>query len=135
MKIIFAVMLALLSTLGASAQDLKSVQKIYVGAMGKSDEAERFRLLLGDQLTKKGFTVVDDQSKADGTLSGVLAVRVYDDDSVARATVILSSADGVRLWSKDFGPHFGFKNKKGSDPVGYRAQDVASELHTIIKIK
>lgn len=31
-------------------------QKIYVGEMGQSDEAARFRILLGDGLTKVGFT-------------------------------------------------------------------------------
>jgi len=105
--------------------NLKSVQKIYVGPMGQSDEAERFRILLGNELSKVGFTVVDSDSKADAILSGILTVRVYAEESRARATVSLSNSDGVRLWSKDFEPrvHFG-----GRDTVKLRAEDVAKDL-------
>jgi hypothetical protein len=127
MKVIIAtIALALLTAVGASAQDLRSTQKIYVGEMGQSDEAARFRILLGDELTKAGFTVVDSVSKADATLSGIMTVRVYDDSSIARATVSLTSSDGVRLWGKDFEPraHFG----RGSDTVRFRAQDIAKNL-------
>lgn len=35
--------------------DLRDVRKIYVGDMGTADEAERFRFLLEEQLTKKAF--------------------------------------------------------------------------------
>jgi hypothetical protein len=93
--------------------------------MGQSDEAERFRILLGDELTKVGFTVVDNESKADAVLSGVLTVRVYAEQSRARATVSLTSSDDVRLRGKDFEPrvHFG-----GGDTVKLRAEDVAKDL-------
>jgi hypothetical protein len=116
----------------APTPSLKTVQKIYVGPMGQSDEAERFRILLGDELTKVGFTVVDNQSKADATLSGILTVRVYADESRARATVSLTSSDGVRLWGKDFEPriHFG-----GRDTVKLRSEEVAKDLRKESKKK
>lgn len=34
---------------------LSSVKKIHVGSMGQSDEAERFRMLLEEELSKAGF--------------------------------------------------------------------------------
>lgn len=55
---------------------LNAVRKIHVGSMGETDEAERFRLLFEDELSRKGFTVVDVAEKADAVLTGVLSVRV-----------------------------------------------------------
>ena len=49
---------------------LHLVRKIYVEAMGSSAEAARFRLLLEDQLSGKGFTVVDRPENADAILGG-----------------------------------------------------------------
>jgi hypothetical protein len=98
--------------------------------MGQSDEAERFRLLLGDQLTRVGFTVVDSDSKADAILSGILTVRVHAEESNAQATVSLSGLAGVRLWAKDFEPrlHYNFNIVKSSDTVKLRAEEVARDL-------
>lgn len=101
------------------------VQKIYVGEMGNSDEAARFRLLLDEKLSKKGFTVVDKEEKADAILIGALSVRVYDDGSVARATVQLKSPNGERLWGGNFTPRTTFKRK---DTVELRAEDIANRL-------
>jgi hypothetical protein len=50
---------------------------------------------------KVGFTVVDNDSKADAILSGVLTVRVHAEESNAQATVSLSGPGSVRLWTKD----------------------------------
>ena len=44
---------------------LHAVQKIYVEDMGVSPEAMRFRLLLEDQLSVNGFTVVAKRNEAD----------------------------------------------------------------------
>ena len=70
--------------------------------MGQSDESERFRILLEGELTKAGFTSVDAAEKAGGVLTGALAIRVYADESIARATVVLKTPDGRHLWGKDF---------------------------------
>ncbi len=94
--------------------------------MGKSDEAERFRLLLINELDKVGFVTTDDSKAADSVLTGVLSVRVYADESLARVTVVLKAADGQRIWGQDFEPHFKFGGTK--DTVKLRSQDVAKAL-------
>lgn len=105
---------------------LAGVEKIYVGSMGQADEAERFRLLLEQELNRVGFRVVGRAEDADAILSGVLTVRVYADTSRARATVVLKSPDGEVLWSGDFEPRFSFRAP--SDTVKFRAQNIAKKL-------
>ena len=106
---------------------LHLVQKIYVGEMGTSDEAARFRLLLEEELTKKDFIVTTKPDGADAILTGVLAVRVYADESLARATVRLKSQSDAVLWSGDFQPKSAFF-KRVSDTVKFRAQNIAEKL-------
>ncbi|MDD5544930.1 MAG: hypothetical protein PHX83_17320 [Acidobacteriia bacterium] len=105
---------------------LQSVHKVYVGEMGTTDEAARFRMLLAQELSKKGFIVVDQAQNADAILTGILTVRVYADTSIARATVQLKSANGEILWAGDFQPKRTFKSV--SDTVKFRAQNVADAL-------
>jgi hypothetical protein len=107
---------------------LQEVRKVYVGEVGKGDEAARFRLLLQDELSKKGFTVVDCADTADGVLTGVLSVRVMDDKSQARAYMTLATPSGERLWAKDFGERIFTNPFKHVEPVKLRAQDVAKGL-------
>ena len=104
---------------------LHGIHRIYVGSMGQSDEAERFRMLLQDELGRAGFLTADSEQDADAILTGALAVRVYADESLARATVVLKDRGGARLWSNDFQPRFHFG---GKDTVKLRAQDVAKAL-------
>jgi hypothetical protein len=112
-----------------STPSLKSLRKIYVGPMGQSDEAERFRILLGNELTKVGFEVVDNESKADATLSGVLTVRVYSKESIAQATMNLTTSGGVHLWGKDFEPRvIEPRLHPQDDTVKLRAEEVAKDL-------
>jgi hypothetical protein len=108
---------------------LAEVRKIYVGDMGRDDEAERFRLLLEEQLTRRGFTVVGRPEDADAVLTGALSVRVYDEKSEARVFVRLESPSGARLWSRDFG-HKRFKVNPLSlkEPTRRRAEEVAETL-------
>jgi len=112
--------------IGQQKPALSTIKRIHVGSMGQSDEAERFRLLLAEELVRTGFDVVDDAKLADAVLTGSLAVRVYAEDLTARVTVVLKSPDGVRLWGNDFGPHYSFRGAR--DPVKRRAQDVAKAL-------
>ncbi|MDQ3804632.1 MAG: hypothetical protein M3416_12460 [Acidobacteriota bacterium] len=109
---------------------LGEVRKIYVGDMGRDDEAERFRLLLEEQLSRRGFTVVGRPEEADAVLTGALSVRVYDEKSEARVFVRLESQSGARLWSRDFG-HKRFKVNPLSlkEPTRRRAEEVAQALH------
>ena len=118
-------LLALVLPIHAGDNSLASVSKIYIGPMGQNDEAERFRILLDTELTKAGFTPVDAPEKADGVLTGALAVRVYADESIARVTVVLKTPDGKHLWDGDFQPHGHWGR---IDTVKLRAQDVAKAL-------
>ena len=124
--LIFAWSLLAIPCIAQGSGSLASVKKIHVGSMGQSDEAERFQLLLVDELGKAGFVTTDDVASADAVLTGVLAVRVYSDESLARVTTVLKTPDGVRLWGRDFEPHTSFKFQR--DTVKLRAQDVAKTL-------
>ena len=104
------------------------VQKIYVGDMGGADEADRFRLLLEEQLMKRGFTIVERAENADAILTGALSVRVFDDKSEARAFVRLTTPGGERIWSKDFGSRLLTNPFKRAEPVKRRAEEVANRL-------
>lgn len=104
------------------------IQKIFVGDMGKADEASRFRLLLEDELTKRGFTVVDSADQADGVLTGVLSLRVLDEKSQARVYVTMNAPGGQRIWARDFGERVLVNPFKRIEPVKRRAQEVAKEL-------
>jgi hypothetical protein len=96
--------------------------------MGKADEASRFRLLLEDELAKRGFTIVDSADQADGVLTGVLSLRVLDEKSQARVYVTMSSPGGQRIWARDFGERVLVNPFKRAEPVKRRAQEVAKEL-------
>ncbi len=115
---------------------LHLVEKIYIGEMGSTDEATRFRLLLEDKLTERGFTVVDKAEKADALLSGALSVSpggAYGRSDVA-VTVRLVSAGGERLWSINlpkpvtFAGAFKVRGLRIREPVEYRADELAREL-------
>jgi hypothetical protein len=114
------------------AQDLSElrlheVHNIYVGNMGDDDEAGRFRLLVEEQVARKGFAVVDSAEKADAILTGALSVRVHRNSSTARVYVTLHTPKGQRLWGRDFGSKM-TNIFSLSEPVKLRAQDVANGL-------
>ena len=109
--------------------DLRDVRKIYVGDMGSTDDAERFRFLLEEQLKRRGFTVVPTAGEADAVLSGVVSVRVLDEKSEARAFVKLEDASGRRLWARDFGHKKILVNPfSRQEPTKRRAEEIAKEL-------
>jgi len=110
----------------ATSPDLWKIQKIYVGEMGQSDEAARFRLLLEEQLSKSKYIVVSQPADAEATLSGILTVRVYANTATARATVRLKSPGGEPLWSGEFEPLRHYSGTK--DPVKLHAEYVAAYL-------
>lgn len=113
----------------AEAAALHHVQKIYIADMGDGDSAERFRLLLEDQLLRKGFTTVLRESQADAVLGGVLSLPPFDDsEGNARVTVQMRSpASGTLLWTGNFGPKLtGFFRFK--DPLKILAEAMANRL-------
>ncbi|HVF51152.1 MAG TPA: hypothetical protein VNA19_13750 [Pyrinomonadaceae bacterium] len=111
----------------SEATRLHQVQRIYIGDMGDRDSAERFRLLLEEQLVKRGFGVVLREEQADAILGGVLSMPVLEAESDARITAQLRTPGGQLLWSGNFGPKltsfFRFK-----DPLKLRAEELANRL-------
>ncbi len=113
----------------SSVERLSQVHSIYVGEMGKSDDSERFRLLLADYLLKQGFVIVDKAEDADAKLTGVLATQLESGTTQARVTAQLKSG-GRMLWGRDIGVRrdkfrIGFKYR---DNVKLRAEDLAKAL-------
>lgn len=107
---------------------LHKVEKIFVGDMGQGNEAERFRLLLAQELSRANFKPVDKAEEADAVLTGVLVVRTYELNSAATATVVLKTAKGEKVWESGFDPPKKRKVKRPSDPVMFQAQDIVFHL-------
>lgn len=114
---------------------LHQVQKLYLEEVGTSAEAARFRLLLEDKLSEKGFTIVDKPEKADAILSGALSVSpagLYGGTSDVGVTVQLKSPAGERLWSGNFAGQVitlgVISSLKFKDIVEYRAKELAKKL-------
>ncbi|HEY5883621.1 MAG TPA: hypothetical protein VIT88_02995 [Pyrinomonadaceae bacterium] len=123
--------------LQAKPSALHLVQKIYVDEMGTSAEALRFRLLLEDQLSAKGFTVVDRPEKADAVLGGALSVNhsgIFGGDADVGVTTRLTSAAGERLWGHNAGGQITIFNPvsalKVKEPIEYRAKELAKRLRS-----
>ena len=115
---------------------LQKVQKIYVGDMGAAVEAERFRLMLEEQLLKRGFDVASKAEEADASLTGVLDVRYYDYEYnySASATVRLISSGEELLWAKDFAERGYVMNPfNRKEPMRRRAEEIAEALKREIK--
>lgn len=114
------------------ARNLEEVRRIYIGEMGKEDEAERFRSLLREKLSEH-FTVTDTAEDADSILKGVVATQLSEGTTQARASVTLTSLDGRTLWSDNFGVHWVWSASKRRDSVNLRAEDVANGLYSAWK--
>jgi hypothetical protein len=72
-------------------------------SMGQSDDAERFRLLLAEELKKARFAIADNADSAGGVITGTVTVQAHD--TLVFATVVLNAPSGERLWHGDFHPH------------------------------
>ena len=114
---------------------LHAVQKIYVEDMGVSPEAMRFRLLLEDQLSGNGFTVVAKRNEADAVLDGAVSVvrpGIFGGPADINVTVRLNSSNGDRLWSVNTGGQIVILNPVSSlkfkEPLEYRAKELAKKL-------
>ena len=109
-----------------SVRQLHQVKRIFVDEMGKSDDSERFRLLLIDKLSEH-FTVVRKEEEADAILSGAMSSQLDKGTTKARASLRLVSVDGQQLWSDDFGVRIAFGLNR--DSVKLRAEDAANGLY------
>ena len=119
----------------ANPTALHHVQKIYLEEVGTTDEAARFRLLLEEKLSERGFNVVDNPDKADAILSGALSVSpagIHGGASDVGVTVQLKSGAGQRLWGGNFAGRVFILNPVSSlrfkDIVEYRAKELAKKL-------
>jgi len=110
----------------SGGKNLYEVRKIFIDEMGKSDDAERFRLLLGEKLSEKGFTIVEKPDDADAILKGALATQLAQGTTRARVSVYLKSITGQSLWNEDYGVRFVFGPHR--DSIKLRAEDVANGL-------
>lgn len=123
--------LLLLLATGSFALDtkasLKKLGRIHVGSMGEGDEGEHFRVMLGYELGRSGFKVVDFEQQADVVLTGLLSTRVQAGRPVVRATVFLKTRDGKTLWTGDFDDTADGK-RRNEDTLRRRAEDVAKAL-------
>ena len=114
---------------------LHSVQKIYVENMGTSPEALRLRLLLEDQLSVNGFTVVAKRDEADAILNGAVSLvrpGVFGGPADINVTARLISSNGDRLWSVNTGGQIVILNPVSSlkfkEPLEYRAKELGKKL-------
>jgi len=114
---------------------LHAVQKIYVEDMGMSPEAVRFRLLLEDQLSANGFTVVAKRDEADAVLNGVVSLvrsGIFGGPADINVTARLISSKGDRLWSVNTGGQIVILNPVSSlkfkEPLQHRAKELAKKL-------
>jgi len=141
--VIFVLLLtATASVAGKKSQaDLRAVETLYVGSMGRGEDAERLRLVLPAYLVEAGFQVVEEKSAADATLSGVLflkatSVPVADENGGVRSAravevrvdLTLKSGDGALLWGRQIAPHV-----KEGDPVQACAEAVVKQLSKATK--
>jgi hypothetical protein len=105
-----------------------AIEPVYVGEMGSSDHAERFRALLRKELTRAGFSVVEKPEEGSTALTGTLVPQLDRRNHVvaATATVSLHQRDGSMVWTRVFEPRVSLFGP--SEAVALRARDVASAL-------
>ena len=136
--IILALLLtATVSIAGKKAQeDLRGIETLYVGSMGRGEDAERLRLVLPAYLNEAGFRIAEEKAAADAEVSGVLLVkeiatsRPGEDGEVrsspetdVRVDLTLKSVDGKLLWGRQVTPHV-----KDDDPVQASAEAIVKQL-------
>jgi len=100
-----------------------------------SPEAVRFRLLLEDQLSANGFTVVAKRDEADAVLNGVVSLvrsGIFGGPADINVTARLISSKGDRLWSVNTGGQIVILNPVSSlkfkEPLQHRAKELAKKL-------
>ena len=122
----FVLGLLILLTISSEAQ---SLQTIYIGQFGQSDDAARLRMLPADNLRAEGFVISENADAADATLSGVLTVQVFPTHTEAHATAILVDRAGQQVWKGNYGSSW----HAGNDAVKWRANDIAKALAKLRK--
>jgi hypothetical protein len=90
-------------------ESLQQVKSIYIGDFVLSDSAQRFRLVLEDQLVERGFRVANSPDDGDLSLAGAFTLHIVGRDEEARATVRGKLRNGTRIWGGEFTPRFSWK--------------------------
>jgi hypothetical protein len=143
----FPILVVLLLTATASVAgkksqpDLRAIETLYVGSMGRGEDAERLRLVLPAFLIEAGFQIAEEKSAADAALSGVLLIKepttmLRDETGEVRpppgmdvrVDLTLKGGDGMVLWSREVAPHV-----KDGDPVQACAEAVVKQLSKAMK--
>jgi hypothetical protein len=128
------VLLSVLAPSIGMGQDLSSLKAIQVGTMGHTDDAERFRMIAEEQLSKKGFSIVDVPERAEAILTGVITIQnSADGSSTEFTTVVLKGKDGVRLWSNDYCLWRPYSSIVKVDGVRFRAEVLANDIQRACK--
>lgn len=125
--IVFVLMMAAAPLLSNAAKAPLKVGKIYVGSFGMGDDANELRTMLGYELGRRGFKVVDFEQQADQVLSGLLAMKVAGGKTTARVTVFLKARDGNMLWNDDIGGTAA-GTRTARESLQQRANDIAEAL-------
>ena len=85
--------------------------------------------MLGYELGRRGFKIVDFQPQADQILSGLLSMKISNGKTTARVTVFLKTKAGKMLWNDDIGgTEAGTRTARQS--LQQRANDIADALKT-----
>jgi hypothetical protein len=101
---------------GESFPKLRAVKKIFVGELGKTDNAEIVREKVKQRLNQTGvFSVVERKGEADAVLTGTIVIEKYfEDDGDCRSSDLKTEAVGFfylrdastdkLLWSYEYKP-------------------------------
>ena len=108
------------------------VRKVYVGELGGTDEAARFRRSLVERLSRR-FAVVERQEEADAVLTAAVSARGNGrNGEVVFENGMLKSREGDVLWQGNFYYHYK-KSFPGRGIINSAASDVAKNIRDACK--
>lgn len=139
MRALLCIIMCLITPLSAFADPPKD--KLFIEGFGNSDNANQFKYELQSELSKVGFTLVDDKSDAYGVLNGFVNLRLVGQTPIftgtnyttdryrADAQAVLNSTKGEKLWTKSFsnGVSCGLI-KRHKNPLGCVAELMSKSL-------
>jgi hypothetical protein len=83
---------------------LATVNRVHLQPFGRTEAAERFALILEQELIDQGFSIASSPDSADITLSGIVSMDWRIDSVRANATIRGVSRNGERIWGGTFPP-------------------------------
>lgn len=122
--VVRAVAIGIIGSMLTLTAPIRELKNLFIGKIGGND-GDRFSLLLSDELAKRGFVIVDQETGADGILTGAVTTVMEGTKAAVHATMMLKDVSGVVLWRADIAPKTNFSIR---DPLHSRAIDVAERL-------